>query len=290
MSEYESNVTALRAIARATDAIVDEFAFFEGVGPESDRAIAASHRWARLEHRNPVLRRLGDERGGVDHHSTLAARGSMAQLALEAMCRMLNAPGNTTEHLVGSGEGEDAVVRQMEFIVSEVASDGLDALDAGLHLEGKLSDMVRGQKVEHRTFLRNPNDWIMEFAQDVAKTIDHHVRYFFEGEGDEGEVTEVVYHNVDTRVFTPKVIRDAVVCCVMGEGMGQVTKSWGDFDSAWHPIPLDDLEHFPESDMASLVVAATEKCGELLEAARWCAAYCTAFAALHKCLSPYECP
>ena len=52
MSDRASNVAALRAIERATDALVEEFAFFEEIGAENDRAFAASHRLARLEHRN----------------------------------------------------------------------------------------------------------------------------------------------------------------------------------------------------------------------------------------------
>ena len=298
MSDHESNVAALRAIWRATDALSEEFVFFEEVGTEDDRAFAASHRLARLEHRNALLRRLGEELGEVDHHNTLTARGSMAQMALAAMCNMLSGLrtddttayfGDTTAYLPGTGEGEEEVVEQIEFILSEVESDGMDAMPWGCFFEEELSAMVRGVEVKNRTRLRNPNDWVMEFAQDVANTVDHHVRYFFEGWGDD-EVSEVQFHNVDTSVFTPKVIRDTIICYFMGEANTLVANRWGDFDRASRFGWMYDLEHISESEIASLVVTATEQCRKLLEAARWCAAFCTAFAALHKCLSPYECP
>ena len=295
MSDYESNVAALRAIERATDALREEFAFFEEVGAENDRAFAASHRLARLEHRNALLRRLADELGGVDHHNTLTARGSMARLAMSAMCRMLDcyAPGYMTESLLWTGEGEKEVEKRINSIVGDIAQDGRDTMGAGYYHEANLSAMVRGHEVKNRTFLRNPNDWVMLCAQDVANIVDDNLDYFFEGEGGD-EVSPVMFHNVDTSVFTPKVIRDAIICYFMGEATGPVYSRWYDFDQmsfdTWIFDPLDDLEHVSESEIASLVVTATEQCRKLLEAARSCAAFCTAFAALHKCLSPYECP
>ena len=294
MSDHESNVAALRAIERATDALREELAFFEEVGAENDRAFRASHRLARLEHRNALLRRLADELGGMDHHNTLTARGSMARLAMSAMCRMLDdsATGDTTAYLYWTGEGEEEVERFIDYIVGDIAHDGRDTMEAGYYHEANLSAMVRGHEVKNRTLLRNPNDWVMLCAQDVANIVDGSLGIFFEGGGGD-EVSRVISHNVDTSVFTPKGIRDAIICYFMGEATDPVNKSWWDFDQMWldnwNFDPLDDFEHVSESEIASLVVTATEQCRNLLEAARWCAACCTAFAALHKCLSPYEC-
>ena len=197
--------------------------------------------------------------------------------------------GDTTAYLLGTGEGEKEVVRLIDFTVSEVASDGMDILPTGDYLQGNLSAMVRGHEVKNRTLLRNPNDWIMELAQEVADGVDDHVRYFFEGGGDD-EVSEVTLHNVDTSAFTPKVLHSAIACHVMGEASHWLNQSWSDFENASYFFPLDNLECFYESEITSLVVTATEQCMKQLEAARWCAGYCTSFAALHKCLSPYECP
>ena len=294
----------IRRFDHAVESLFNVFDFLDIEWAEGPAARRAANTVARREHLNPTLRDLGEELGGIDHYNTLTARGSMARLASERLMSIMYRCEGMGDAVVlpVSGHGEGAVQHLIDHVIAQLIDDGDESWVAALHRESALAALVRDATLTtmdgepnvlyggSKTLARNPNAWIGEFAKDTADLLDYYVDHYRRNDdNDDDQYNVTIVKGVDRHVFTPESLHNAVACLVSGEASGLINNSWGALEDAYHEWSnvRDDLSG-PATDR-DMPTAIRKPAAKLLETARELAAVCTAHAALHESLSPYEC-
>lgn len=293
-------------VVRAFNAVPEAFPCYEDHAyPVGTEAVQAADLLARLEHRDAVLRHVGEAIGEVDHYSEATALASAGWHAARALLEIVSAGVGDAEACAILGEVEpvpaldisrDAATAYglVESVLEDLLEDarlscaaasdrevalgkrerGRIAVDAKGHVDGIPAEVLEGPSAQ---------GWCMEFAEDAANIVE---AWTDEPDpDDDSEEAECMRRGA----FTGSQIRQAVTHMVMGQGYGPVSNAYYAYQSAafdWMNVVDEDGDlGEPREDPVETLF---ESGRQVLVTARAWAACSTAFAALDDRLNRFR--